>query len=644
MILGIASIHVVLMTMLVVGLMDRQQTFFLKLNRDRALSIAVNLANASNLYVVSDELEGLQSLVTNYDRVPSLKYAFVTSYDGVVLAHTNEKNVGLKVVDSVSTKLIQEKSTLTLIENHDLIDIATPIINRNDIIGWARIGLSQDYVEPNLDEIRKNGAIYILISLIVGSIFAVLVAGRLSKGLQKLVIASKKIKEGDRDLRVGASSSFEVSQLGTAFNQMLDDISANEKLLSKVLENMPVGIMILDAAGKITSVNPATKEIWQGVKYVGANEYGLYRAWFTSTGVELQPSEWGAAIALAEDKPVLNQELEIECFDKSRKIILNSAIPLHDTDKKVSGVIVINVDVTGRKNSEIELRSINHDIGERVKELRCLYQMSRLSIAPNKTTEDILRECVNLIPSSYQFPEITCARIVYEEQHFETEDFTESVWKQEADIISKGVSIGKVEVYYKEQKPDQQEGPFVKEERLLIDSIADILASAGDRRKAESELEKSEEKHRALVENISDSIVLIDENQHAFYRCPSTMRTLGFEEKELEKHHLWYCVHPDDTSICHNLLAEAHAHPGQQFHEQFRLRNKSGDYIWVEGSMVNLLSNPSVKAFILNYRDITERKKFEEQQLLITSIVNSTGDGILSRRFDCMICSWNMGA
>ncbi|MEI9958188.1 MAG: hypothetical protein WDM90_18205 [Ferruginibacter sp.] len=52
------------------------------------------------------------------------------------------------------------------------------------------------------------------------------------------------------------------------------------------------------------------------------------------TGKELQSHEWGGAIAITEGRPVLDQEIEIECFDKSSKVVLNSGIPLQDANEK----------------------------------------------------------------------------------------------------------------------------------------------------------------------------------------------------------------------------------------------------------------------------------------------------------------------
>jgi predicted transcriptional regulator YheO len=64
--------------------------------------------------------------------------------------------------------------------------------------------------------------------------------------------------------------------------------------------------------------------------------------------------------------------VDIECFDGSRKTILNSAIPLKDDNEKIIGAIAINVEITERKKAEQDILQMNHDIGERVKELKCL--------------------------------------------------------------------------------------------------------------------------------------------------------------------------------------------------------------------------------------------------------------------------------
>jgi PAS domain S-box-containing protein len=509
-ILGIALVHLILLTIVVVDQLNRQKKFLKKQNYDQALSLVNDFAVNSSSYILANDIDGLERLVQSHKNFPNLKYAMFLSPDGLVLAHTNKKFTGLRATDSVSRRLKDTPQTQTLIENKDILDIAVPVLyNDKEIIGWARIGLGQDYIYGNLRAIVRNGILYIIMALVIGTLFAIIIANRLSRGLYKLMLTADKIRKGDRSTRVEPFRSIEISKLGMAFNQMLDEISANEKLLAKVLENMPVGVWILNEKGDIISANSASEKIWTGLKYVGLKDFGLFKGWFTDTGKIVEPGQWGAAIAITEGETVLNQEIEIECFDKTRKIILNSAIPLKEDDGRIIGAIAINVDITDKKLIERNLYKINHDMVERVKELRCLYKISELSNDPGKTMEDILKGSIDIIPLAYQYPEIACVRITFDEHIYKSKNFKESTWKQEANIAASDGNIGQVQVFYTEQRPEEQEGPFLKEERFLINSIADILSNSAERKKAEVALRDQAETFEAIIENTSDSVLLI---------------------------------------------------------------------------------------------------------------------------------------
>jgi len=138
------------------------------------------------------------------------------------------------------------------------------------------------------------------------------------------------------------------------------------------------------------------------------------------------------------------------------------------------------------------------DLGERVKELNCLYGISKLIEQPDISRGDIIKGTVDLIPPSWQYPEITCARIILEGQEYKTQNFRETRCKQASSILVHGEQIGTVEVYYLEERPESDEGSFLKEERNLIDSIARLLGSITERKQVEEELEKA---HQKLVES-----------------------------------------------------------------------------------------------------------------------------------------------
>jgi PAS domain S-box-containing protein len=137
---------------------------------------------------------------------------------------------------------------------------------------------------------------------------------------------------------------------------------------------------------------------------------------------------------------------------------------------------------------EDALRDRTRELADRVRELNCLYDISKLVEKPGISLEGILRGTANLLPSSWRYPEIACARIVLEDQEFETENFKESPWKQKSDIELGGERIGCVEVCYLDDRPEGDEGPFLKEERNLIDAVAERLGGIVQRKRTEQAL------------------------------------------------------------------------------------------------------------------------------------------------------------
>ena len=133
----------------------------------------------------------------------------------------------------------------------------------------------------------------------------------------------------------------------------------SEMLLSKVLENLPVGVWITDRNGQLIHGNPASQQIWAGARYVDLEHYGEYKGWWLDSGKRIEPGEWAAARAINRGETSLNEEVEIECFDGTRKIILNSAIPILDDQKVTQGAIIVNQDITERKRAEEALRLAN---------------------------------------------------------------------------------------------------------------------------------------------------------------------------------------------------------------------------------------------------------------------------------------------
>lgn len=112
---------------------------------------------------------------------------------------------------------------------------------------------------------------------------------------------------------------------------------------------------------------------------------------------------------------------------------------------------------------------------ERAKELNCLYQVDEILSRQFQPTPDVYAGIVEAVPHGWQYPEICRCRIIMAGEAYAPEDFAESPWSMTAAILAEGEPVGEIAVYYTQEKPRADEGPFLKEERRLIDTIAERI-------------------------------------------------------------------------------------------------------------------------------------------------------------------------
>ena len=117
------------------------------------------------------------------------------------------------------------------------------------------------------------------------------------------------------------------------------------------------------------------------------------------------------------------------------------------------------------------------ELKERAKELNCLYEVQETLSTPGITTAEALTRINEVIPPGWQYPEICVSRISVGEKTFQPEDFLETSWVQRADIVVQDQVVGRICVYYTEAKPGADEGPFLLEERRLINTISDQIGN-----------------------------------------------------------------------------------------------------------------------------------------------------------------------
>jgi signal transduction histidine kinase/PAS domain-containing protein len=178
-----------------------------------------------------------------------------------------------------------------------------------------------------------------------------------------------------------------------------------------------------------------------------------------------------------------------------------------------------------RIESEEEQLQSEAKLRERIKELHCLFGLSRLIERRNISIDEIFQGAVDLIPPALQFPEFACSQIVLDGKKFRTSNFRETMWTLSREIFVHGEPHGRVTVCYLGEKPESDEGPFLKEERGLLNAIAERLGRIVERRQAETKLAESEKRFRDLVENSLIGIFILEDNR-IVYSNPEQQRLL----------------------------------------------------------------------------------------------------------------------
>jgi hypothetical protein len=188
---------------------------------------------------------------------------------------------------------------------------------------------------------------------------------------------------------------------------------------------------------------------------------------------------------------------EIE-FSKKQKFIDNShlrrAISLLKINEELNSEIL---DLKRAGKEELEVAS--NKVRERIKELNCIYGISRLKSGMNLSMNHVLQAVVEFIPPAIQSLETTCARILLNRNEFTTKNFKETKWKFSQEIKVNNERIGVLEVCHLKEKPELEDKQFLEESKKLITVIAENIAQIVEREWAEIEIINGRNKIEELI-------------------------------------------------------------------------------------------------------------------------------------------------
>ena len=260
-------------------------------------------------------------------------------------------------------------------------------------------------------------------------------------------------------------------------------------------------------------------------------------------------------------------------------------------------------DVTERKRAEQQVR-------ERMKELQALYSLAEITEREGITLDKLYQEFTNILPKSWRYPEIACARIVIGDSEFRTENFAESPWKQSAPVKVNGSVVGRIDVGYLEQKPEEDEGPFLKEERLLIDAIAERIGDTTEHKQAE----QTQARLVAILDATPDFVGFADaKDTHILYINPAGRKMVGVGAQEDVTRLKIADVHPEWTNrLFRDEIIPTVIRDGIWTGECAFLNRDSREIPVMMVLLAHKSPSGEVERFSTISRDITERKRAEE--------------------------------
>ena len=169
-----------------------------------------------------------------------------------------------------------------------------------------------------------------------------------------------------------------------------------------------------------------------------------------------------------------------------------------------------------------------------------------------------------------------------------------------------------------------------------------------ERKRGEEALQKREEHYRSLIENALDIISILNEDGGIRYASPSVQRVLGYDPVELIGRSIFSYAHPDDVAAVQDLLSGKHDGAAESVSREFRFRHKQGNWYTLEAAGKHFIDEAGQPGTIFNARDVTERRKSEEELRLVNetlrAVIDTSPLAIYTLDRDRRLRSWNPAA
>ncbi len=259
------------------------------------------------------------------------------------------------------------------------------------------------------------------------------------------------------------------------------------------------------------------------------------------------------------------------------------------------------------------------DREERRKELNLLYTTLRLGADPDIKLSKILEDTAENIPQAFQYPEITTAKIILDNKEYGKND-QEIFSKLEEEITVDEEVRGKIIVSYLEETPQEDIGPFLQEEKDMIEALSDVISNMILRRERKERLENSEKRYRSMIENSVVGVTISDFDDNILFVNERFSDLLGYDKEELEGKNISEIV-PEEEYDRISRKTEKRKEGKKDVYET-RLTKRGGEDINVlMGATPYKDPTGEVVGSISFVQDISERKKIEDREAFLHSLL-----------------------
>jgi diguanylate cyclase (GGDEF)-like protein/PAS domain S-box-containing protein len=331
--------------------------------------------------------------------------------------------------------------------------------------------------------------------------------------------------------------------------------------------------------------------------------------------------------------------------DGSTIPVLGTATPLYDERGNPIGIVGVSTDLTGRKEAEGALKESEERFRTQSRELALLHRV-RSAVAHELDVSGVLSRAVEAIVEIYGYTgtgayllegeELVLEHQVGSHDAIERLPLTKGICGRavrtgqpvfvddvsvDPDVIGAGRGVTSeicVPLFVEDEavgclNVESKGGArLTRDDLRAMVAVCEHVGAAVTRALLHARVRNSERRYRLLTQNSSDLVTLMEATGIVRYQSPALERMLGYSPAELLGKNAFDYVHPDDLGRVKSVYAESLEDPGARPTAEYRFRHRDGSWRWLESVGTNLTDEPGVNSYVVNSRDVTERKRAEK--------------------------------